>query len=51
MAAIDFYIKVHADVGEDESPGTLAREICRQIEKMYNVRYAELQSFHEEGEE
>jgi hypothetical protein len=51
MARIDFYIKVHADVSEDDTPQKLAQEICRQVERVYGVRYAELQSFHKEGEE
>ena len=51
MPRIDFYIKVRADLEEDDTPKKVAQEICRQIEKVYSVRFAELQSYHKEGED
>jgi hypothetical protein len=44
MQRVDLYIKVVVDVEEDETPEKVAREICRQIEKIYVVRTAELSS-------
>jgi len=45
MARTDLYLKVTVDHDEDESPDRLGREICRQVEKVYGVRLAEVQSF------
>jgi hypothetical protein len=42
MQRVDLYIKVEVDLDEDEKPERIAREICRQIEKIYVVRSAEL---------
>jgi len=42
MKRIDLYIKVEVEMGEEETPEKLAKEICRQIEKIYVVRKAEL---------
>jgi hypothetical protein len=42
MKRIDLYIKVEVEMGEDETAEKLAKEICRQIEKIYVVRKAEL---------
>jgi hypothetical protein len=39
------YIKVVLDYDEDETPESLASEICRQIERVYGVRSAELSNF------
>ncbi len=44
MQRVDLYIKVVVDVEEDETPEKVAREICRQVEKIYVVRTAELSS-------
>jgi hypothetical protein len=44
MKRLDLYVKVTVDVEEEESPERVAGEICRQIEKMYVVRSAELSS-------
>ena len=44
MQRVDLYIKVVVDVDEDETPEKVAGEICRQIEKIYVVRSAELSS-------
>jgi hypothetical protein len=45
MARIDFYFKVEVDLDEHEKPQRLAAEICRQIEKIYGVRNAEMTNF------
>jgi hypothetical protein len=42
MKRVDLYIKVEVELGEEETPEKLAKEICRQIEKIYVVRKAEL---------
>ena len=44
MKRVDLHIKVTIDLEEDERPERVAREICRQLEKMYVVRSAELSS-------
>jgi hypothetical protein len=44
MQRVDLYIKVEVDLEDDEKPERVAREICRQIEKIYVVRSAELSS-------
>lgn len=40
----NLYLKVEVELEEGEAPERLAREICRQIAKMYGVRRAELTS-------
>ena len=42
MKRVDLYIKVQVDLEEDEKPERVGGEICRQIEKLYVVRSAEL---------
>lgn len=42
MQRVDLYIKVQVQLEEDEKPERVAAEICRQIEKLYVVRSAEL---------
>ncbi|MFL6415550.1 MAG: hypothetical protein ACJ74Y_07765 [Bryobacteraceae bacterium] len=42
MQRVDLYIKVEVVVEDEESPERVAGEICRQIEKLYVVRSAEL---------
>ncbi len=42
MQRVDLYIKVTVELDEEEKPDRVAREICRQLEKMYVVRSAEL---------
>ena len=44
MQRVDLYIKVEVELDEDEKPERVAAEICRQIEKLYVVRSAELSS-------
>lgn len=42
MQRLDLYIKVEVELDEDEKPERVANEICKQIEKIYVVRSAEL---------
>jgi len=42
MKRVDLYIKVEVEVDEGETPEKVAAEICRQLQKMYIVRSAEL---------
>lgn len=44
MKRVDLYIKVEVELDEGEIPERVAREICRQVEKIYVVRKAELSS-------
>lgn len=44
MKRVDLYIKVEVELEEEETPERVAREICRQVEKIYVVRKAELSS-------
>lgn len=44
MKRVDLYVKVTIDLDEEENPERVAGEICRQLEKMYVVRSAELSS-------
>ncbi|MEJ7605319.1 MAG: hypothetical protein WKF37_03410 [Bryobacteraceae bacterium] len=45
MPRTDLYLKVVADHDSQESPEKIASEICRQIEKVYGVRRAELSNY------
>lgn len=45
MARIDLYFKVEAEIDGTEDPQRFAAEICRQIARVYGVRYAELTNF------
>ena len=42
MQRVDLYIKVEVILEEEEKPERVASEICRQLEKLYVVRSAEL---------
>ena len=42
MQRVDLYIKVQVELEDDEKPERVAGEICRQLEKLYPVRSAEL---------
>jgi RNA-binding protein YhbY len=42
MQRVDLYIKVEVVLDDEETPERVASEICRQIEKIYVVRSAEL---------
>lgn len=44
MKRVDLYIKVEVQLDEEEKPERVAAEICRQVEKIYVVRRAELSS-------
>ena len=44
MQRIDLYIKVTVDLEDEENVERVAGEICRQVEKIYVVRSAELSS-------
>jgi hypothetical protein len=44
MKRIDLYIKVEVELEDDDTAEKVAREICRQVEKIYVVRRAELSS-------
>lgn len=44
MARIDLYVKIVLDLPETERPEKLAAEICRQVQKVYGVRSAEVQN-------
>jgi len=49
MPRSDLYIKVVVDHDPEDSPQKLAAEVCRQIEKVYGVRVAELTNFVTRG--
>ena len=42
MKRVDLYIKVELELDKEEKPERVAGEICRQLEKIYFVRSAEL---------
>ncbi|MGH9639340.1 MAG: hypothetical protein ACRD3Y_04720 [Bryobacteraceae bacterium] len=42
MQRVDLYIKVEIELDEKEKAEKVAAEICRQVEKMYVVRSAEV---------
>jgi hypothetical protein len=42
MKVLDLYIKVELELEEEEKPERVAAEICRQLEKLYVVRRAEV---------
>jgi hypothetical protein len=42
MQRIDLYIKVEVELDDNEKVEKVARELCRQLEKLYVVRSAEL---------
>jgi len=42
MQRVDLYIKIEVELENDEKPERVAGEICRQLEKLYIVRSAEL---------
>ena len=51
MPRTDLYIKVVVDHDEEDRPDKLAAEVCRQIEKVYGVRKAELTNYLTRGSE
>lgn len=44
MQRVDLYIKVEIELDEKETAERVGAEICRQIEKIYVVRSAEVSS-------
>ena len=42
MKRVDLYIKVELELDKEEKPERVAAEICRQLERIYFVRSAEL---------
>ena len=42
MKRVDLYLKVELELDEEEKPERVAGEICRQLEKIYVVRRAEV---------
>ena len=44
MKRVDLYIKVTVELEEEEKIEKVAGELCRQLEKQYVVRSAELSS-------
>ena len=42
MPRTDLHLKIELEHAEDEKPQRLAAEICRQVEKIYGVRKAEI---------
>jgi acetolactate synthase regulatory subunit len=44
MRRVNLYIKVEIELEEDEKAERVAAELCRQLEKLYPVRSAELSS-------
>ena len=44
MSRTDLYFKVEVEL-EGEDPKRLASEICRQLQKVYGVRSAELTNY------
>jgi phosphoribosylformylglycinamidine (FGAM) synthase PurS component len=42
MQRVDLYIKVEVELDEEEKPERVASEICRQLQKNFVVRRAEL---------
>lgn len=49
MQRIQLYLKVVADADDTEKPERLGAEICRQIQKIYGVRVAEISSHSSES--
>src|SRR5581483_1284589 len=42
MKRVDLYIKIELELDEEETAERVAGEICRQLEKLYSVRRAEV---------
>jgi hypothetical protein len=51
MPRSDLYIKVVIDHDAEDNPQKLAAEVCRQVEKVYGVRSAELTNYLTRGSE
>ncbi len=50
MQRTDVYLKVELIHADDEDAAAIAKEICRQVKKLYAVRAAEVQSLHARSE-
>ena len=50
MARTDIFLKVVVDHTNGETPEKIAGEICRQIEKLYVVRKAEMTNYITQSE-
>lgn len=50
MKRTHLFLKVEVEHAAEEDPRKLGREICRQIQKMYGVREAELSAATPEDE-
>lgn len=50
MPRTDLFLKVVVDYDDTDTPERLAAEICRQVEKVYGVRSAELSNFVTRGQ-
>ena len=47
MSRTNLFFKVEVEHGPEEAPQRIGEEICRQLQKLYGVRQAELASFSE----
>ena len=47
MRRTDVYLKVELLLDEDDNAQKIAQEICRMVQKVYEVRSAEVQSIYE----
>lgn len=50
MARAQVYFKVDIDFDRDEDPQRIAREIARQLQKLYGVRTVELSNLQTEDD-
>lgn len=44
MPKVDVYLKIELDLDEGEKPEKVAQELCRQAQKLYSVRVADVLS-------
>ena len=47
MRRTDVYLKVELLIEDDDNIHKIAQEICRQVERVYEVRKAEVQNISE----
>jgi hypothetical protein len=47
MSRANLFFKVEIEHDAEEAPERLGQEICRQLKKIYGVRYAELSNVTE----
>jgi hypothetical protein len=48
MQKIQLYLKVVVEAEDDDKPMRIGTEICRQIQKVYGVKVAEVQNMQSE---